>query len=222
MDPLTIGLMVGTSLFGGLANQQAQRRAQEEYEKRKQYATSILEKSIVSDEQLNMMMNNVSRLFNSRLISTLNTTAIRQRGVANQGVIGGAVAGQMESAKIGSQIELEQQILARNTQTRSQIAALQMGGPTADSTSDFLTGALTALPTGIELSKFLLPQDIEDPNQDTNQSSGYQQTGSAMGYQGPDPWKGQGYGQNPFLGKRKIKDDMLYNFIPSASLRRFF
>lgn len=147
--PLALGVASGlANLFSG----QSQAR---EDRKRRRAATSILEQNLVSENELNSLLNQNTRIFNQSLGSLLNTTAIRSRGIANRGVIGAAVASGLEGQKLQAATTIEQGAREQNRNIRSQIAELQLGGAAEDPIGDFVSGAIPGITSGIELTRFL-------------------------------------------------------------------
>lgn len=157
---LELGLAVG----GGILNALAGQEQNAEIEKRKQAAIAALRENIIDPKELDTMLTDINRLFNSRLVNTLNSTAIRSRGVANSGVVKGVVAGQIEGARLGTLSETRFKALESNKQTMNQIANVNASmGRQNSFLGDFASGTLTALPAVLEGSKYFSGQTSADP-----------------------------------------------------------
>lgn len=155
---LELGLAVG----GGVLNALSGSAQDREIEKRKQQALALLRENIIDPKELDTMLTDINRLFNSRLVSTLNSTAIRSRGVVNSGVVKGVVAGQIEGARLGTLTETRFKTLQSNQATRAQMANVETTmGPQHDFLGDFASGALTALPTALEGSKYFSGEETK-------------------------------------------------------------
>lgn len=194
-DAVSLGITLGTSLFGGAANLIADQQAAQQDAARRRMAIQTLSQNLVGTGQLEKMLQNTSRLFNNRLVSTLNTSAIRSRGTANAGVLGAAITGQMRGAELQTQSGIQNSVLQNNQQIGSQIAQLQAGGANYSGVGSFASGLLTALPTGWELAKLNNPQLGLKDNTSTNTT-------------------------NPFIDKKKITNDMIDNFSPLSKMQQ--
>lgn len=159
IDDWIIGT-AATSLISGIGNAIEGSSQREDQERKIKRAQDQIRSSIIDEGELSLMLNNTERLFNNRLISTLNTTALKSRGYANAGVIGAAVAGSMEGEKLNSLQDIRFKVLQHNTTANNKIADLEMGMPTGSSLGDFATGFVGGIPTGIELSKLFKPDSI--------------------------------------------------------------
>lgn len=221
LTPVDMGISLGTSLLGGIANYMADQQAYQEEQKRKQAAIQTLSANLINPTQLQTMLNNVDRLFNSRLVGALNTTAVRNRGVANAPVVAGAIAGSIQGQEAQARINTQDRALQYNNTTRSQIAQIQNSGSSFSGVGSAVSGLLTALPTGIELAKLNNPDLMNVPNKYLNQGTDTTATGDTnynldqVGTIGNHPRT-----SNPFGGKAKITNDMLNNFSPISQLQR--
>jgi len=121
------------------------------------------------------------RVFNNRLVSTLNVAALRSNNIANSGVIGGAISGGIAAAQASSEVQLKEGVRQQNAGVTSAIAQARLGTPPKDPIGNFFTGAIPGIQTGIEVSKFInnlspasspiekvqpgvVPDPIENPN----------------------------------------------------------
>lgn len=162
---LELGLAVGGGLLNAFAGD-AEREAQE---KSKQRALALLEQNITNPQELDAMLRDINRLFNSRLVNTLNTTALRSRGVANSGVLKAAAAGSIESARLGTLADTRFKALESNKQIYGQMAATEASmTPKGSFLGDLVSGTLTAIPAVVEASKMFAKPD--SPNTQLNSS----------------------------------------------------
>jgi len=147
------GIAIGSGIASIFSNK-AQSDAVQEAIKR---AKALAAQGLISQDDLADRLNSIDRSFNQRLTSTLNTTAIRSRGLANRGTVGAAVAGNVEGARLSAQENAIGQAQTINTQIRSQIAGIELQGlgTGADPVGSFVEGAAAALPLVNEGAKFL-------------------------------------------------------------------
>lgn len=151
---LELGLAVG----GGILNAVAGAEQDREMEKRKQRSLSLLRENIVDPDELDDMLSGINQMFNSRLVSTLNSTALRSRGVANSGVVKGVTAGQIEGQRLGTLSDTRFRVQESNNNTRTQMANVESSiGSSNSVVGDFFAGGLTALPAAMEAGKMLNP-----------------------------------------------------------------
>jgi len=149
---LELGMAVGGGILNALAGAEANRAE----EKKKQQALALLRENVIDPDELDALMRDINMTFNSRLTNTLNTTALRSRGVANSAVVKGVVAGQMEGQRLGTLADARFKAMENNKQAYSSMASVIAGSPTPSSgVGNFFEGAMTAAPIGMELSKMM-------------------------------------------------------------------
>lgn len=198
-------LELGVAVGGGILNALSGAAEDREMNKRKQQALALLKENIIDPDELNLMLSNVNRLFNNRLANTLNSTALRSRGVANAGLVKGAAAGAVEGQRFASLMDVQERVFESNKQTRSQMANVEAAmGSSHNALGDFFSGALGAAPIGMELSKMLAPQDIVANVQPQVMRNGIETPDIASAFTGDL--------KNPFMGKVKIKDNDIADF----------
>lgn len=196
-------LELGIAVGGGLLNALSGSAEDREMEQRKQRAMELLKENIIDPDELDLMLDNVNRLFNNRLINTLNSTALRSRGVANSATVKGVVSAGIESARLNTLADVNFKTMESNKQTRAQLANLETAfGGQHNFFGDFVGGALAAAPVGIELSKMLAPTGINPGGSPNTLATAdpYNYNPSAKNI------------NNPFLNKFKIEDEDIYNF----------
>lgn len=211
---LELGIAVGggllNALSGSAANSAAEleaRRQQELIEKRKQSALALLKENIIDPDELDTMLDNVNRLFNNRLVNTLNSTALRSRGIANNTAVKGVVASGIESQRLGSINEAYNRMLENNKQVGLQAANVVASTPIipipqqSNFFGDFVGGALAAAPVGIELSKLFAGGNTDLPKPPGG--------GGSDDYNPNTNAKNM---NNPFLNAFKIEDEDIFNF----------
>lgn len=152
---LELGLAVG----GGLLNAAAGSAENDQLEKQRQEMLKILQESIIDPAELDHMLANVNRMFNNRLVNTLNSTAIRSRGIANSNVVKGATIGTLEGARLGTLEQTRFSARESNAKTRAAMVGVNLQtAPKHNFFGDFVAGGLQALPLGMELSKMMNPE----------------------------------------------------------------
>lgn len=205
---LTAGIAVGGGILNAL-NGSAEDR---EMEKRKQAALTLLRENIIDPVELDTMLSNINRLFNNRLANTLNSTALRSRGIANSGVVKGIAAGQIESGRLGAISDTEFKALESNKQTRAQMAQTEVQyGSQHNFFGDFAGGALAAAPVGIELSKMLGNATSVIPELAPRAIPG---TDTSMDFIGADLFnKLKGQSNDPYRWGKQIPDDETLNYL---------
>ena len=151
---LELGLAVGGGILNALAGAEKDR----ENEKRKQSALAMLRENIIDPNELDTMLQGINRMFNNRLVSTLNSTALRSKGIVNSGVMKAAAAGNIEGARLGTLSDTRFKVADSNRSTYSQMAGVEVGsGKESSVVGDFFSGALTALPAAMEAGKMFSP-----------------------------------------------------------------
>lgn len=212
---------IGAAVVGGALNALSGAAEDREMEKRKQAAMAQLRQNIIDPNELDSMLNNVNRLFNNRLVNTLNSTALQSRGVANSNVVKGITAGQIEAGRLGALTDTQLKVQEGNRQTYSQMAGIESStGGRHNAIGDFASGALAAAPVGMELSKMLSPNTIipgtqpqaipvTDNSMDSMSTNIFDklrgQETSDMTY--PDPWDGKPIRKR--FGSQISNDDIL-------------
>lgn len=152
---LELGLAVG----GGILNAAAGSAENDQLEKQRQEMLKILGESIIDPAELDHMLANVNKMFNNRLVNTLNSTAIRSRGIANSNVVKGATIGTLEGARLGTLEQTRFSAREANAKTRAAMVGVNLQTmPKGSFLGDFLEGGLQALPIGMELSKMMSPE----------------------------------------------------------------
>jgi len=208
-------LALGMGILGGVGNLIAGNEAEQQDRRRRELAISQLREGLIDSGELDQMLRNQDRLFNNRLQSTLNTTAIRTRGLANRGVVGAAAAGAINAQSAQARINTEQAVQRQNIGINQSIARAQLGGPENSPTGNFLSGFLGGAGAGLQAEQMLSDRSFVPGEQPT--------AGLTEQATGPSGNTGNTGGiQNPFLGAPKIDGNYLYNFqSPSANQRLF-
>lgn len=145
--PLAVG---GVS---GIANMFASQAKAREEQRRISRAQELIGRNLIDNKQLDEMLRDNTRLFNQRLVNTLNTTALRARGTSNAGVAGAQAAGQIEGARTASEIGIKQDVLKQNAQVRTAQAQLGLGGSISDPLGDFIQGAVAGGVAGSQVMR---------------------------------------------------------------------
>lgn len=212
-----IGATVGSALLNALGGQ----AENAEMDKRRQRALSLLRENIIDPGELDLMLNNINRLFNNRLANTLNSTALSARGVANSNVVKGAVAGTLEGQRYQALIGAQERVYESNKGTLAQMAQTELaGGPNRSFFMDFATGGLKGAQLGMEWEKmnkdrsiFVINPGKEEETETTPSASPLIETKlNNNDFNSPM--------SNPFLRKLKIEDEDIYNF--NSGYKKFF
>lgn len=145
-----IGFLAGglTSLFSGQSEA-------DEINAKIRRAQAIAAEGLVDSGEISNRLNSIDRMFNQRLTSVLNTTAIRSRGYANQGTIGAAAAGGVEGDRLASKANAISMAQDTNRQVKQTIAQMELGMTEANPMADFVTGATSGVALGLETTKFI-------------------------------------------------------------------
>ena len=157
--------------FSGLSNLFSSDAQQQAEQRRINAATQLLSRNIVDDAELSRMLRNQNRMFNVQLQNTLNTTALRSKGIANREVVGAAASGQINAARTSSLANTEERVRESNAQTRAQIASVQAGGQTySDPIGSFIEGAVPGAIAGLQLTQMdkLSNTSTSNPNATEN------------------------------------------------------
>lgn len=200
-----IGATVGSALLNALGGQ----AENAEMDKRRQRALSLLRENIIDPGELDLMLNNINRLFNNRLANTLNSTALSSRAVANSNVVKGAVAGTLEGQRYQALIGAQERVYESNKGTLAQMAQTELaGGPNRSFFMDFATGGLKGAQLGMEWEKMNKDRTISEEK--TKPETGFSFNNDSF----DSPMS------NPFLRNLKIEDEDIYNF--NSGYSKFF
>jgi len=154
-------------------------------------AQALAAESLIDSGEMSTRLNGIDRMFNQRLTSVLNTTAIRSRGFANSGTIGAAVAGGVEGDRLASKSQTINDTLNYNKGVQQSIAQMELGTTSANPVGDFVTGATSGIALGMEATKYLGNVSPTGRTQQQSIENG-QTTPRAMNQAG---------NVNPFLGQ---------------------
>jgi hypothetical protein len=146
---------VAGGLIGGITSMFSAKSQSDQINENLQRAREQLATGLVSSEEIANRLRGIDRQFNARLTSVLNTTAIRSRGIANKGVVGAAVAGSIEGARMATEVGVVEQSLAENRGIRQAQAQLELAKTNPDMIGSFVEGAAAGVTTGMEVSKMV-------------------------------------------------------------------
>lgn len=118
-------------------------------------AKALMEKGLISQDELADRLHSIDRQFNSRLTSVMNSAAIRSRGIANMGTVKAAAAGAVEGARMATEMGVVEQSLSENRGIRQAQAQLELGKTDPDMIGSFAEGAAAGVATGMEVEKFI-------------------------------------------------------------------
>ncbi len=224
---LAMGLGAGLGAIGNMFSASAQADA---INKRITAAQELAARNLVSQDEISDRLSSIDRMFNQRLTSVLNTTAIRSRGFANRGTIGAAAAGQVEGARLTAQDTAITHSQDVNRNIRNQIAQLELGKQDADLVGAAFSGAAAGIPLANEAMKGITFEGVGDnpfggaqAGQGINPGmTGPQVTGGGFNpfMQSNAPRLGtfgtqnQVPTQNPFGGQTNIPN---FNFLPNVT-----
>lgn len=187
----TLGIQAGTGLLSGLANLFSAQSQADAINKRITRAQELAAQGLVDQDEISDRLNSINRMFNQRLTSVLNTTALRSRGIANRGTVGAAAAGQVEGARLQAQDTTVQQAHDVNREIRMNIANLELQRASTDPVGSFVEGFASGIPLANETLKMFDRSPINLPNRG---ASGATNPGTL----GPIPMGNAG-SFNPFL-----------------------
>lgn len=146
---------IAGGLVGGLTSMFSGQSEADAINEKIRRAQALAAESLVDNAEISSRLNSIDRMFNQRLTSTLNTTAIRSRGFANSGTIGAAVAGGVEGDRLAAKSQTVNQSLDYNKQVQQSIAQMELGTTTANPVADFVTGATSGIALGMEVEKYM-------------------------------------------------------------------
>lgn len=158
---IAAGAIVAVSAIGNLLSANART---DEVNERIKRAQELAAQGMISQAQIAQRLRSIDRLFNQRLTSVLNTTAIRSRGFANTGTIGAAAAGQVEGARLTASESVVARAQDINTSIRQNIAGLELGTETTDVAGALIAGGASGATLAIEADKFIDRPEIADPS----------------------------------------------------------
>lgn len=182
--------MIAGGLFGGISSIFSGQSEADAINERIRRAQALAAESLVDSGEISQRLNSIDRMFNQRLTSVLNTTAIRSRGYANTGTVGAAVAGGVEGDRLASKSQTLEAAHNQNTQVQQTIAQMELGGVSANPIADFVTGATSGIALGNEVTKFVDNMNFSLP--------GLPKTNPMQGQNMPQPMS-KATTQNPYL-----------------------
>lgn len=171
---------IAGGLIGGITSVFAGQSEADAINERIKRAQSLAAESIVDSGEISSRLNSIDRMFNQRLTSVLNTTAIRSRGFANSGTVGAAVAGGVEGDRLAAKSQTLSMAHDSNRQVQNTISQMELGTASANPISDFVTGATSGIALGNEIGKYM-----GNINETTDLTGGGDQPASGQG--GPQP-----------------------------------
>lgn len=146
---------IAGGLFGGISSIFSGQSEADAINEKIRRAQALAAESLVDNSEISSRLNSIDRMFNQRLTSVLNTTAIRSRGFANQGTIGAAAAGGVEGDRLASKANAISMAQDTNRQVKQTIAQMELGMTEANPIADFVTGATSGVALGLEATKFI-------------------------------------------------------------------
>lgn len=147
--------MIAGGLLGGISSIFSGQSEADAINEKIRRAQALAAESLVDSSEISQRLNSIDRMFNQRLTSVLNTTAIRSRGYANTGTIGAAVAGGVEGDRLASKSQAVESAQNQNAQVEQTIAQMELGTVSANPIADFVTGATSGIALGNEVTKFV-------------------------------------------------------------------
>jgi hypothetical protein len=172
--------MIAAAGVSGLANAFSSAAKAREERRRIAKAQELIGRNLIDDKQLDSMLRDNTRLFNQRLVNTLNQTALRAKGTANAGVAGAQAAGQIEGARATSEMGIRQDVLRSNMGTRTQIAQLGLSGSISDPIGDFVSGAIHGGVAGAQVMRTIkLSEGLNGTDDTTDTFSGTSDIGAS-------------------------------------------
>lgn len=220
-------VILGAAALGGALSAFSDSARSKEINERIRRAQALAAQGLVSQRDISNRLRSVDRMFNQRLSSVLNITALRTRGFANQGVIGAAAAGGVEGARLEAQSRIVSESQGINRQIRMSQAQMELGTETADPFGSFVSGAVSGAGVGIEASQ--LGGEIDVPEEapgtgltefgqpTTTQAPRFREggpitAGFGSGTQEGTYKTGLGTFESGLGGFKGIDDDEIYNF----------
>ncbi len=214
-----IGAIAG-GLFGGISSIFSDAAAVEAMNEKISRAQALAATGLVDQDEIQDRLASIDRMFNQRLTSVLNTTAIRSRGFANQGTIGAAAAGQVEGARLTAQDTAVARAGDVNRNVRMSIAQMELQKGSSDPVGSFVQGASAGLTTGMEATKFFDRDEMPSIPTSVGQSSNVNQ-----GQTGGIPMQNAG-SYNPYLkqtqvtrlGSGQLPENYGMNWLPNVTM----
>ena len=137
--PLAI---IGSALLSGTINALSQSSAASQRNQRISDYVRELERTRITEGEIEARQRDTRRAFNTEIQNTLNTTAARTRGIANAPVVGAAAVAPLLGQSIQAQIDIEQQADQQNQSLDLRIAGARLGQAETNVAGDFAAGAI--------------------------------------------------------------------------------
>jgi hypothetical protein len=154
-DPVSLAFDFGGAILGGIFGSNAEAEEERRQRQKVREAQALVRKGLVSDEELGSRLRDIDRLFNKRLISTLNSTAFGARRLANANVAGASVAGQLGAQAEATKVQYSTEVDRLNANIYTQLGYLEMQNYTPNYTSGFLESAIPGLFAANEFQRTL-------------------------------------------------------------------
>ena len=165
-DPLSIGLTVGSSIIGGILGGSAESEREKKIREQVQRAQALARQGLISKEVLASRLRDIDRLFNKRLISTLNSTAFGGRRFANANVAGASVAGQIGAQAEAAKTDYRMRTDTLNAGIYQHMANIEAGAPITNQTEAIAGGIFGGAQIGAQLSDIFNKPTIPNPTGD--------------------------------------------------------
>lgn len=114
-----------------------------------------ISKNRIDNEELDKLLLANKRLFNNKLVSVLNTAALKTNNIANQNVVAGSLASNITASAVESELNLRYRVEDNNKNVTTQIASAKLGQISADPVGSFFTGAIPGFTAGLEAIKYV-------------------------------------------------------------------
>jgi hypothetical protein len=164
---------IAGGLFGGITSLFSEASQAEQMNENIRQAQALMAKGLISSDQLQDRLHSIDRQFNSRLTNVLNTTAIRSRGIANQGTVKAAAAGALEGSRLATEVGIIEQSLSENRGIRQAQASLELQKTNPDMIGAFVEGGVAGATAGAELGRLTGGRELPalSPSEEGGQSS---------------------------------------------------
>jgi hypothetical protein len=151
---------IGGGILGSAAESERERKIREQVAR----AQALARQGLITPERLASRLRDIDRLFNKRLISTLNSTAFGGRRLANANVAGASVAGQLGGQAEASKTDYAMRADTLNAGIYQNMANLEAGAPITNKTEATAAGIFGGLQVGLQAADIFNKPTVPNPN----------------------------------------------------------
>jgi hypothetical protein len=156
--PLIIG-----AAFGGIGNAISNSSSTNKNNSNIDNYIRMLGDAQISDEEIDGLLKNIKRRFNSKVSTTLNSAAFQSRGTANSNVAASAMIAPLVAQEYETNVDVKERQLSHNKGIEAEKAKGQLGYQDSNFLGSFISGAVSGGMAGHQIgTNMSLTSTLED------------------------------------------------------------